>query len=140
MKKWIEVAIIAVLLFSVVQFFNGGTELPTMYANRPTLVDALEASKSDGKPAIVLYTADWCGPCSRLKSRAMRDERVIKPFTNTHPALMDCTTGHPPDDPFNVESYPTLVAMRDGKETARVSGNMSAEELVDWLEFVINPK
>ena len=140
MKNWIQILIIAFVMFSVFQFINGGTELPPMFAERPTLGAALEASKSDGKPTVVFYTADWCGPCSRLKSRAMRDEKVIKAFANTHPALMDCTTGHPSDDPFSVESYPTLVAVRDGKETSRVSGNMSAEELIAWLDSVITSK
>ena len=33
-------------------------------------------SKSTGKPALVLFTADWCPPCKQLKSETLSDAKV----------------------------------------------------------------
>jgi thiol:disulfide interchange protein len=39
--------------------------------------DGLRLARESGKPALVYFTADWCGPCVELKKYVWSDKRVI---------------------------------------------------------------
>ena len=39
--------------------------------------DGLRLARESGKPAMVYFTADWCGPCVELKKYVWSDKRVI---------------------------------------------------------------
>lgn len=140
MKAPLRIALIAGLSLFVIQSINGTSALPPMFASKPTLAAALAASKIDGRTAVAFYTADWCGPCSRMKSGALRDAEVVKAFENLHPAIVDCTNGTPADDPFGIESYPTMIAIRDGKVINRLNGNQSTPQLLGWLKEINAPQ
>ncbi|MBI5581076.1 MAG: thioredoxin family protein [Deltaproteobacteria bacterium] len=40
--------------------------------------DGLRLARESGKPAMVYFTADWCGPCVELKKYVWSDKRVIE--------------------------------------------------------------
>jgi thiol:disulfide interchange protein len=40
--------------------------------------DGLRLARESGKPALVYFTADWCGPCVELKKYVWSDKRVIQ--------------------------------------------------------------
>ena len=39
--------------------------------------DGLRLARESGKPALVYFTADWCGPCRELNKYVWSDKRVI---------------------------------------------------------------
>ncbi|MGI9509073.1 MAG: thioredoxin family protein, partial [Geminicoccaceae bacterium] len=38
---------------------------------------------------------------------------------------------------FSIQSVPTLLLLKGGKEIARTSGAMNAQQIVDWAEQVV---
>ncbi|MFM2057965.1 MAG: thioredoxin [Pseudomonadota bacterium] len=82
-------------------------------------------------PVVVDIWAPWCGPCrmmapqfeqaaALLKGRAM----LAKLNSDEHPQASAS---------LGVRSIPTMVVFRGGREVARVSGAMSAQQIVQWV-------
>ena len=53
--------------------------------------------------------------------------RLAKLDTEAHPQLAA---------PFNIRSIPTMVLFKGGKEAARISGALSAADIVRWVQSV----
>ena len=100
--------------------------------------EAVEQSKRTGKPALVLFTADWCGPCQMFKSQVLCDADVQK-YLREHYTLVvvDVTNRTGPNAQraaaCNVRGIPALILYdRSGQEAAR-GGGMPADALMAWL-------
>ena len=99
---------------------------------------AVEASRSSGKPALVLFTADWCGACRQLESETLRDQRVKDYLAANYTlAVVDLSDRSGANNEraakFGIRSIPTLVVYnKSGLEAARSHG-MAPDDLIDWL-------
>ena len=85
-----------------------------------------------GKPVVVDFFAEWCGPCKMMKPildefKGMVGDRatVIK---------VDVDRNQQAAQAFGVRGVPTLAIFKDGKIVWRRSGVMSANELQRALE------
>ena len=83
-----------------------------------------------GKKVLVDYFATWCMPCKMLSpileevAEADKDLEIIKVDIDQfeEEAMMD-----------GIRSVPTLIYYKDGKETKRVSGVHSKEEILEIM-------
>ena len=85
---------------------------------------------NEKKPVLLDFFAVWCGPCQMLSpivdeiGEEKSDIVVGKINVDDQPELANA---------FGVSSIPTLVVMKDGKETARSVGLRSKEQVLALL-------
>ena len=81
--------------------------------------DNFEEIIAEGKPLLVDFYADWCGPCRMVAP-------IVEEIAEENPQY---TVGkiNVDDEPelaaaFGISTIPTLVVIKDGKVTNQVSG------------------
>lgn len=97
------------------------------------LADGLNAARDSGKPAFVLFTADWCPPCRTLKRGVLADSRIRAALNDRYVMVkVDLSDRHGPNaglaGQFEVGSIPTVIVFDTrGREVNRVSGGQALE-------------
>lgn len=99
---------------------------------------AQAAARASGRLFLVDATATWCAPCRMMDRDTWTDERVVS-WIGRHAVAVKLDVDQDPEraKALQIEAMPTIVIFRDGAEFDRVEGYLSADELVDWLEGVL---
>ena len=84
------------------------------------------------KPVLVDFYAEWCGPCQIMKPRILDvaermgdDVKIVQIDIDKEKELATR---------FRIQSVPTLIIFKNGKQQWRQSGVISAHALIQLLK------
>ena len=85
-----------------------------------------------GKPIIVDFWAEWCGPCKQIgpileeiSEEKKENLKVFKLNIDENPAT---------PQKYNVRGIPTLMMFKDGKLIDTKIGSLPKSTLSDWID------
>lgn len=82
-------------------------------------------------PVLVDFWAPWCAPCKAMAPAFAEAAGILEPRVRL--AKVNTDLEQALGSQYAVRSIPTLVLFKGGKEVARHSGVMSAQDIVQWV-------
>ena len=98
---------------------------------------ALERARSEGKPVLINFYADWCVWCKRLESTTLRDAKVASVLQDrVVPLSLNVEgSGRELSNEYRVDGLPTILVLdAGGREIGRIPGYMPPESFLKRVE------
>jgi thioredoxin 1 len=126
----------AFLLFLVSGLaFAAEAPLPARPASHAGWEAAAEAAGIDHSLVLLVFSAEWCGPCKLLKKETLDSKEFLEGGGALHLADVDIDANEKLAQSFNVEVVPTLILLSaEGKIVSRRTGFLEIKELLAWIE------
>lgn len=92
--------------------------------------NAISSANTSGKPIMVDFYADWCGPCREMDKETYTNEKVIELSSDFECAKVDVDEQPDLGNNYDIEYLPTTVFLSpNGDELNRLVGYVDADTL-----------
>ena len=102
----------------------------------PYTPQAFDAAQKDGKPILVEIHATWCPTC-KAQAPILADLEKDPKFQNLIVVHVDFDSQKDAVKRFGARVQSTLIAFKDGKETARSVGDTNRDSIADLLALAM---
>jgi thiol:disulfide interchange protein len=100
-----------------------------------SLSDGLAIARQSGKPLMVDFYADWCGPCKMLDAQTWPDPAVSQEAQNVVAVKVNVDADSESASRYRIGAIPCIVWMdSNGNEKGRVSGFVSPQEMLGLMQ------
>jgi len=122
------------------QFVVGRTSAEDVKWRHDYAAAKKEAAET-GRPLVLKFSTDWCGPCRKLEATTLRDAKVVVALNERFiPVKLDGDKEADLMAEFKVTGFPTvLVVTPEGKVVGRTSGFRTVAELTAVLDKAPEP-
>ncbi len=97
--------------------------------------EGILAASASGKPVIIDFYADWCGPCIAMEQGTYPDTRVVSEMADFVAIKVDTQKRIDIESKYGIAYYPTVVFLDSkGKEIGRHIGYLGPEEMVEEIK------
>ena len=86
---------------------------------------------NSGKPVLVDFSAEWCGPCKMMAPILKQAKEAVGDKATI--IKIDVDKNRETATQFNIQGVPTLILFKDGQVKWRQSGVVQAQMLVQLL-------
>ena len=94
----------------------------------------MEFLMSKSRPQLIIFSADWCGPCQAAK-KAMKENVSLKRITDSYEVVKyNFDVAIPMRRKYNVDRVPTFIVVAEGEEIRRQVGFSSVDKLKSFLD------
>ena len=80
---------------------------------------------------VVDFWALWCGPCRMMAPAYEQAAKILEPHVRL--AKVNTEEEQALAARFGIQSIPTVMLLRGGREVARQSGALGAQDIVQWV-------
>ena len=128
--KILMIFIVAALIGALVEWRRP----PELVKWRDNLAAARTESGATGKPLLLYFTADWCGPCHQMSRTTWADARVNAALDAYVPVKVDVDASPDLAKRFDVSAVPRLVLLDPaGNAVASREGLTEPHAMIEWL-------
>jgi thioredoxin 2 len=106
-----------------------------LFTGKPIPVNSEQFKKMVGYnsiPVVVDFWAAWCGPCKSFAPIFEQASHQLEPKLRF--LKLDTEACSDIASLYRIQSIPTLIEYRNGKEHTRQSGAMPLAQLLSWLD------
>ena len=104
-----------------------------------TYQEGVSKAKSSGKPVLVDFYADWCGPCRMMDEYTYSDSKVIEKINENFVAVkVNVDQEQSIAYFYNIRSIPTVVYLdSQGKEVYRTVGYRNVNQFINDMNTAL---
>ncbi len=122
----------AILLLVLGLATNARAEVPAGWSTN--YAAALSQAAKEQEPALVFFTASWCGPCKLMARSTLSEASVEQVLSNFARVAIDIDEQREVAAEHGIEAVPTFVLLSPaGDEVRRVTGFQPPVDFVPWL-------